>query len=438
MKYTLGIDIGTTSICAVAADAESGKMIACESCPNSSVLPSEHGFERMQSVDIITKSVYGLIDRAEKSLGMPAAIGVTGQMHGILYTDKNGNAVSPLYTWQDARGTLLYKDGKTYSEYVSEVTGYPTAPGYGAVTHFYNVQNGEFPDNAVCLCTIHSFIAMKLTDGHTPILHASDAASLGVYDLKKADFDREKIKELFGEGDIFPQVTDKNECVGYCKGRIPVAVAIGDNQASFFGSVGDDGEKLLVNVGTGSQVSVIGELGETETGIECRPYVNGKYLLVGSSLCGGRAYAVLEKFFRDVANMCGANIKSAYPFMDKTVNERKNADALCVSTLFDGTRYDPDIRGSITGISVDNFEPAAMMYGFMQGIADELYGLFRKTDGLIRRDSVKAIVGSGNGLRANPALCKIIGDTFGMPVSLSDVKEEAAVGAALLAGELLL
>ena len=31
-------------------------------------------------------------------------IGVTGQMHGILYLDGEGNAVSPLYTWQDARG----------------------------------------------------------------------------------------------------------------------------------------------------------------------------------------------------------------------------------------------------------------------------------------------------------------------------------------------
>ena len=27
-------------------------------------------------------------------------------MHGILYVDADGNAVSPLYTWQDARGSL--------------------------------------------------------------------------------------------------------------------------------------------------------------------------------------------------------------------------------------------------------------------------------------------------------------------------------------------
>ena len=28
------------------------------------------------------------------------------QMHGIVYVDKEGNCVSPLYTWQDARGSI--------------------------------------------------------------------------------------------------------------------------------------------------------------------------------------------------------------------------------------------------------------------------------------------------------------------------------------------
>ena len=30
-------------------------------------------------------------------------IGLTGQMHGIVYLDRNGKSVSPLYTWQDVK-----------------------------------------------------------------------------------------------------------------------------------------------------------------------------------------------------------------------------------------------------------------------------------------------------------------------------------------------
>ena len=35
-----------------------------------------------------------------------------------------------------------------------------------------------------------------------------------------------------------------------------------------------------------------------DRGIEARPFLGGKYLLVGASLCGGKAYALLENFFR--------------------------------------------------------------------------------------------------------------------------------------------
>ena len=62
-------------------------------------------------------------------------IGVTGQMHGILYLDELGRAVSPLYTWQDQRGAERLTQ-QTYAERLSELTGYTLSTGYGVVTHF--------------------------------------------------------------------------------------------------------------------------------------------------------------------------------------------------------------------------------------------------------------------------------------------------------------
>lgn len=68
-------------------------------------------------------------------------IGLSGQMHGILYVDAEGLAVSPLYTWQDMRGSLLYKDGISYAAYLSGQTGFPLSTGFGLVTHYYNKVN---------------------------------------------------------------------------------------------------------------------------------------------------------------------------------------------------------------------------------------------------------------------------------------------------------
>ncbi len=74
--------------------------------------------------------------RHDKKQGAADSIGMTGQMHGMLYVDHRGEAVSPLYTWQDGNGNELTKDGRTYAEILGEATG-TAASGYGLTTHYY-------------------------------------------------------------------------------------------------------------------------------------------------------------------------------------------------------------------------------------------------------------------------------------------------------------
>lgn len=427
-SYSLGIDIGTTSICALAL-LNDGEVQMTLNRPNSSAISSDKPYSRLQDPKIILDTVNALIAEIKKRLGEPSAVGITGQMHGIVYTDGNGNAVSPLYTWQDARAAEPMDGDESYISYINRMTDYKIAPGYGIATHFYNIKNGELPQNAKKLCTIHDLVAMKLSELASPIMHASDAASLGLYDLKNDRFDTSALDLLGIDTSILPDITADSAPIG-TYGTAPVYPAIGDNQASFLGTVGSEDGTLLINIGTGSQVSMLGALRECENGIECRPFTDGKHLLVGSSLCGGRAYAILEKFFRAAANMCGAGIDSAYPFMDKVMSEYRGTGSLKVSTLFDGTRTDPNVRGSIGDISTDNFDPASLMDGFMRGIADELYSLYKAMGDCCE---YKKLVGSGNALQANPYLCRVIEETFGAALTLSHSREEAALGAARLA-----
>lgn len=106
---------------------------------------------------------------------------------------------------------------------------------------------------------------------------------------KRADFNQ--------IGQQFPDVCTEIEKLGTYRGRT-VTTAIGDNQASFLGAAGDEENTLLVNMGTGGQISVLSGQYFSGDGIEARPFLNGKYLLAGASLCGGKAYALLEQFFR--------------------------------------------------------------------------------------------------------------------------------------------
>ncbi|MBE6729707.1 MAG: hypothetical protein E7568_05695 [Ruminococcaceae bacterium] len=403
--YIIGIDIGTTSICGVKIDIKSGKVISSKTVNSNVFIESENTFEKIQSPEKIYSLAKEILDSfvCDNTL----SIGVTGQMHGIVYTDINGEAVSPLYTWQDERGNLPYKD-TTYSAYLK------TPCGYGNVTDYYNKVNNIRPKNAISHCTIHDYFVMKICKNNRAVMHSSDAASLGMYDLLQNEF-------IY---DVNVDVVNDYHIAGKYK-NIPVSVAIGDNQASVFSTLADDND-ILFNVGTGSQVSVISnEIVKNEC-IETRPFFEGKYLLVGAALCGGRAYSMLKNFYSKIINYFSkCSDEKVYEIMDKML-ENSSTSGLYVDTRFAGTRNNPSIMGRIDEISTENFSPEELTRGFLNGITEELYCMYSSVN--IQKTG---LVGSGNGIRKNKHLIKIVEEKFNAKMKIPFHLEEAAFGAAL-------
>jgi len=81
-------------------------------------------------------------------------IGITGQMHGIVYLDSKANILGPLYTWQDGMSRLEIKDNLTYV-------------------------NGLIPASTKYISTISDYFAMNLCHRDIPRTDYSNAASLG-------------------------------------------------------------------------------------------------------------------------------------------------------------------------------------------------------------------------------------------------------------------
>ena len=405
----IGIDIGTTSICGVVLDAENGNVLKSKTVNSDAFINTPSYWEKIQDAAKIIAIASGILDSfLEEYPEDVAAIGLTGQMHGIVYVNTEGKAVSPLYTWQDARGNLPYKD-TTYAGYLGSFSG------YGNVTDFYNRENRLIPKDAVTYCTIHDYFGMVLCRNKKPILHASDAASFGLYDAEKKKFDY----------DYTAQVTDSFAIIGEYK-QIPVSVAIGDNQASVFSTLADNRD-LLINIGTGSQVSIVSDHPITAEGIECRPYVDGKYLIVGAALCGGRAYSLLKDFYKQLFEAANCGDVDIYGVMDRLIAD-KGDTTLRVDTRFAGTRTNANIRGSISHISVDNLTPSDLTVGVLYGMIEELYAMY-----FAMGARCKGIVGSGNGVRKNKALVHIAERVFGGKLRVPLYTEEAACGAALFA-----
>ena len=163
----IGLDIGTTSICGISLDLATGKLCKVLNRSNNSWLDTPNSWEKIQDPDVILQTVNEILETLADN--DTKVIGVTGQMHGIVYYNAKGKAVSPLYTWQDGRGDLPV-DGTTCSQMLK------CATGYGNVTHLYNKLHNLVPETAAGFCTIHDYLVMQLTGRTDALVHSSAAA----------------------------------------------------------------------------------------------------------------------------------------------------------------------------------------------------------------------------------------------------------------------
>ncbi len=117
---SLGIDIGTTNITIAALDLDKAVILESHTLPNPRLRTTDQ-FSYLQDPYVIENTVRTLLSRLHQPY---ACASVTGQVHGILYVDEAGNAVSPLQTWLDrsalepiegccAQQRLLVRCGKT-------------------------------------------------------------------------------------------------------------------------------------------------------------------------------------------------------------------------------------------------------------------------------------------------------------------------------------
>ncbi len=466
MAAVAGIDIGTTSVGLTIMDAEDGLVRRSLSYAHEAALASERPWERMQDPARIFALVQRMIRECGDDWRQVEAIGLSCQMHGIVYVDDRGEAVSPLYTWQDGRGSLPAEDGRSYADRLQTVTGYPLAGGYGVVTMYHQVENGEVPRSAVHLCTIGDYVSMQLCGKAKPVVDATNAAGIGMYDDAGGVFDRFAAEKAGLPSGLFPAVAQDGVVLGRTPDGKAVVCAIGDNQASFLGAVPSLDGHVLVNIGTGSQLSVYSrELASPGGGWECRPFPGGGYLLAYAALGGGKSYALLERFYREVVRVFAAtNVEEPQA---GALYARMNGlalDALTrglalpqVDARFFGSREKPHVQlrlpvepvpqtgreqqeqrtthlqqvyGSIRDIDEDDWTVGQLTAGWLNGILDELLGAMERIPGELA-DAIHTVVGSGNGIRANPAMQLLLREKSRKPLLLPEAREEAAFGAAV-------
>ena len=201
--YILGIDIGTTKIAGVLLDRSKNRIIKAVSVNSEAKVNSPEEWEKIQDPQIILeKSLAILVELKSLSPQPIQSIGISSQMHGFLYIDGKGKAVSPLYTWQDNRGAIPTKSGKSAQQIIRDKTGYSIYAGYALCTHYYNTLENLIPQEAEKIVSIGTYLGMVLCGASNATIDPSEAASFGLYDITRRDFRVDAVKTLWGTTDF--------------------------------------------------------------------------------------------------------------------------------------------------------------------------------------------------------------------------------------------
>jgi sedoheptulokinase len=436
----LGIDIGTTKVAAAVADAER-RLRAVESRPHGADIPSPPG-RAEQNAAALLDAAWAAVRALPPDLRREVrAVGVTGQMHGVVLLDEAGEAIGPLITWQDGR---CLEGG--FLEDLSARTGYALRTGFGCATLAWLKRHGVLPPQTAAASTIHDLAAARLCGRARPVTDPTDAASWGLFDLQDLFWDADAVAAAGVDlailpplcacgsraGEVTPQMAAR---LGLSAG-VPVAAAIGDNQASLLATLAEPEKEVALTLGTGGQVSVVLaadaaiDWHERPATFEYRPYPGGRYAVVAASLCGGAAWAWLA----EAAGSWMSDLGAAAPTREEMF-AKLNAlglaaeEGLVVQPHFLGERYAPHLRGAIEGLDLRNFRLGNVARGLAQGILVNLREMLPAW-ALAGRTR---LVGSGNALRRNLLLQRMAAETFGLPLVLTEGREEAALGAAILA-----
>ena len=454
MPLSLALDLGTTSIAAVAIDGD-GRVVTHVQLPNDSAIcglpagQAEQDPLRVRNIacDVLRRLADGLPEK-------PHCLGMTGQMHGGLVLDSDRRPLTNLITWQDRRANLT--DPRGPGSYLDSLlgncpegalqgTGCRPAAGFLSVTLSVLARQGTGfspPSRAACVA---DWIAAELTGGALAI-DPSDAASLGVYDLEQRRWSDELLAACGLPAALMPEVRESGAVLGGLTAAmaratglpsgLPVCNAFGDNQAAVLGSVPAGSPAIQINVGTGGQINWPIPRFIRLPGMETRYLPKGRFMLVGPGLSGGDAYAWVN---RTAASWLSAfGIERSRDEIYATMNELaeavpENADGLTCEPLFRGSRWKPAARGEFHGVTFDNFSLGHVARAVLRGIAEGMYSFYEQA-GENRPAHLDRIIGSGNGLRKNPLLVREISRRFKRPVWFPAHQQEAAYGAALLAG----
>src|SRR5581483_1029743 len=434
MSALLGLDVGTTGARAMAIDAE-GTVLA--SASEGYPLATPHpGWSEQDPEDWWRASVSVLAQVAAQLREPPAALGLTGQMHGSVFLDEREAVIRPALLWNDQR-TAAQCDEITRAvgaERLIEITGNPAITGFQAPKILW--LRDEEPRSYARVRHVllpKDYVRLRLTGERAT--DASDASGTLLLDLRRRvwsddilralDIDRAWLPSLHEGPDLAGRVTATD--AGLPRG-LPVAAGGGDNAAAAVGTGIVRAGVMSCSIGTSGVLFAHSDQPRIEPHGRLHAFchaVPGAYHLMGVTLAAGGSL----RWWRDVL---GGD--SDYEELAAAAAKvPAGSEGLVFLPYLSGERtphLDASARGAFFGLTARHTR-AHLTRAVMEGVAYSLADSLDLMAALgVSADEIRA---TGGGARS-AAWRQILADVLDRPVHRTTVEEGPAYGAALLAG----
>ncbi|MFN8561868.1 MAG: xylulokinase [Anaerolineae bacterium] len=438
MAYLLGLDISTTGAKALLID-EHGQVVASHTTPQPISMPKPLWSEQNPSDwwDGIVNSIRAVLKQTHDP--EISAIGLTGQMHGLVLLDAGGNVLRPSILWNDQR-TQAQCDAITervgFARLI-ELTGNRALTGFTAPKILWVRENEpEVYAKAAHVLLPKDYIRLMLTGEY--VMDVSDASGTSLLDVANRRWSSEVLDALgipaawmptLAEGPAITGVinADAAELTGLKVGT-PVVGGGGDQAA---GAVGVGAvEPHIVSLVVGTSGVVFAPLPRYAYEPQGRLHafchaVPGMWHFMGVTLSAAGSL----QWYRDTL----APGEKFDNLLAPAAEIAPGSDGLIFLPYLSGERTphpDPLARGAFIGLTVRHTK-AHMTRAVLEGVAFSLKDCFGLMDNAGLPDQLQVRV-SGGGAQS-PLWRQIIADVIGSPLVTTNSTEGAAYGAALLA-----
>ena len=448
MNYVIGIDLGTSATKTVLFD-ETGKAVASESDAYDMQQP-QNGWAEQNPEDWVIaaiKTLRAVLKKSGVKSSDVVALGISGQMHGLVMLDEQNRVLRPAILWCDQRtGKECDMLNKTLGKTLIDITANPALTGFTASKILW-VKHNEPEIFAKCrhILLPKDYLRFRLTGDYAT--DVSDASGMQLLDVPHRAWSDVMIDAVGIKKTYLGKVYESPDITGYLHEEAakltglptgtPVAGGAGDNAAAAVGMGVVQSGKAFTTIGTSGVVFAHTDTPIIDQGGRVHTFccaVPGAWHVMGVTQGAGLSLQWFKNQFcaQEIMDAKAAG-KSVYQLMDeKAASIPIGCDRLLFLPYLMGERtphLDPAARGVFFGISAMHTR-AHMIRAVMEGVAYSLNDCMQVLSDMgIAPTEMLACGGGGT----STLWRQMLSDLFSLPVGTAASNEGPALGAAILA-----